>query len=241
MAHTPNTNRSAARCSRPAQRTNYFMRCFNAMRANGLTFSARRASGVILPMIVAMLLLATAPRMGWAQCPTSSPPAPDPSTCPWNTNSITITVPGTSCTEVVSYCWRVCGGGQNEVWVYSIQPGSGCGGLAPSVLINAGLQAATDTMLIDHSGMAVCPGIDPIAQVSEYIPTCWQQFLSGEIAPAECSTDCICTTTCNVCMDTTTETVTYSDCSTTHTGTCVCTPDPGYPWLAGVCYTVCSQ
>lgn len=83
-----NTNRSAARCSRRDQRTNSITRCFDAMRSNSLTFSARRASGVILPMIAVLLFLATAPKVGWGQ---SSCPSISGDCNSWN-GPITITV-----------------------------------------------------------------------------------------------------------------------------------------------------
>ena len=92
MAHTPNTNRSDARCSRRDQRTipitSRFIDMSNHGRGSGLIFSARRARRTILAF-AAFIVLAAAPRIGWGQgsCPTL--PAPD---CNMWHGPITLTV-----------------------------------------------------------------------------------------------------------------------------------------------------
>jgi hypothetical protein len=116
MGNKPkNLSSEVAQSLRPAQRTNSITRCFIAMRKSGLTFSARRASGVILPMIAALLLLATAPKGGWAQ------------TCPTGYNGpyfITETVDG-NCQMTIGYCVNCTTG---ALYIESIQPDNGgCG------------------------------------------------------------------------------------------------------------------
>ena len=174
-----------------------------------------------------------------AQCPGSTGPAPDPATCPWNTKTISITV-GT-CDMTVNYCWRVCGGGQNEVWVFSIQLGPGCEeSEEPSILIDSAVNRAADTMLVQTTGVADCPTTQ--TQVLYYVASCWyKQAVSGQNVLAACSNNCYCKTTCDACFNTNHDIV-YSNCSTVTVcdGSPDCTPDPGFGWLNGVCYLVCS-
>jgi hypothetical protein len=64
MANMPNTRRAeAARCSRPAQRTIPFTFRSRVMRSSGLILLAGRAKR-LLPLLVAVILLAAAPKMG---------------------------------------------------------------------------------------------------------------------------------------------------------------------------------
>lgn len=201
---------------------------------------------IVLTVLLTLSFLTALPEFSHAQCPGPSGPAPDP-TLPgdaWTSTSITITVPGTSCTETVYYCYRILGAGINQVWVYNIQPGSGCNGIEPSELINAGVIAATDTTLVDHVAIIDCPNHGLQQQVSYYVGSCWAQAgPSGEYNYAPCSTDCYCATTCDVCYDVTTNNVELSNCNTTTVppppNDCSCTPDPGYGWLNGDCYEIC--
>jgi hypothetical protein len=195
-------------------------------------------------LAVAAILWCGIASITYAQCPGSSGPAPDPSLPgdAWNSKTITITVPGTSCTETITYCWRFLGGGNNQVWVSNIQPGAGCDGVSPSILINAGVIAATDSMLIENTGIVACPNVGPQLQVSYYVASCWEKFgASGEYGYAPCVTDSYCVTSCDVCRDPVTLNVVYSNCTNSSVGDPVCAPDPGFEWLNGQCYTICTS
>jgi hypothetical protein len=238
MAHTPNTNRSTARCSRRDQRTNYFMRCFNAMRANGLTFSARRASGVILPMIAAMLLLAAAPREGWSQpaCPANLPP---PCT-PWSSDYVTAPVGSGGCSVNCYYCYCYCSGTVHVFITEVIPNNSFCDGIDPQILIDAGVDSAiAKAIRIGAGPIPICPGQSE--EVTKDIPSCWEvNAVSGQNEYTGCSASgCYCEITEDVCFNSTTGNPVFSNCSSSQIGSCSCTADP-WPiaWVTGTCYAL---
>jgi hypothetical protein len=235
MANMPNTRRAeAARCSRPAQRTNSITRCFIAMRKSGLNFSARRASGVILPMIAALISLTTAPQIGLAQspCPTSFlPPG-----CSWGTSTSTNVTAG-GCTVTIDYC-TICCSGTNYFYVYEMSPisGEGCDYVDPQLYENAAASALINAVACSSP----CPNGSTVTTVA--FPTCWvKNGISGEYTFSGCGTaSCYCLLSATVTC--TNGVISLSGCTSTSVGTgCEsCTPDPGPSrlWISGTCYAL---
>jgi hypothetical protein len=261
MAHTPNTNRSAARCSRRDQRTNYFMRCFNAMRANGLTFSARRASGVILPMIAAVLLLAAAAKVGHAQsdCPTLTGDCntwtevtvitsmdghplngPDSALCGQE--------PPVSCCLLMNFCYECCHG-VVETFLEKVEPiSTACTSYTVQQMIDFADWYASYWAIYQYLGQGGacditsydCP--TQYLEVESYTPGCWKLIsnLTADYVYEQCSgTGYMCQTDFNVCWDPITHTLDTSNYTTFTSGipTCTTPPDTG-SWTMGTCYTI---
>ncbi len=235
MGNKPkNLSSEVAQSLRPAQRTNSITRCFIAMRKNGLNFSARRASGVILPMIAAAFLL-------FAGTPAGAQPSL-PSGCTWSCFTQTgVTVPGTSCTITVHYCTACCSNGTAYSYVSEVDPtGSGpsCDAVDPENMIYAGEKYAEDQAVL-HCAPPPCTPPQPGLNIVSYTPTCWTEAaFSGEYEITPCSdAGCYCQQTCQVCNNG--SGLTYSNCTTITIGMCSCTTQPNQaPWVQGTCYTI---
>jgi hypothetical protein len=246
MAHTPkNLSTETARCSRPAQRTNSITRCFIAMRKNGLTFSARRASGVILPMIAALLLLAAAPRVGWGQF---CPPGADG---PYN---VFESVGG--CTIGIEYCINCTTG---QITIQDIAPAApGCSvwpvGEQMEQAIAAMIQDPNtyqNSYNLDGTHADPCPSFIPDLQmygpcmpVSSQITisTCWE---FGDNSPSAnlswvypCPETSACVFTYTVCWNSVTNSLYLSSENWTgEDGDCTIAP-PWGSWVENTCYAV---
>ncbi len=253
-----NTNRSAARCSRRDQRSNSITHCFDAMRSNSLIFSARRASGVILPMIAALLLLATVPQMGLAQsnCPTP------PSGCPSYTEAIVMasiggsplgapdsaSCPGgSSCCAVLSICYMCCGG-----QIYSSVGGidvqnNNCLGYTADQLLDWAQWYAEWYAIYQYYGQggtcdpklnSTCPGGSTV--VNGIFSQCWElNTVTGNDVYTSCQNGGYCNISFNLCYNPITGQLQTSDYTYSSTGsTCPTEPVPPNPWTANTCYTV---
>jgi hypothetical protein len=225
------TGNAAARCN------SRISSLWLASGLNRITHSAGRASGVILPMIAAVILLAAAPRVGRAQC--SSAPAL-PSGCTWTPGSTTTTVPGGSgCQITVYYCSCCC---NNIAYSYMYEivptgpPGPDCDTVNPENMIYAGAKAMRDIA----AGNCTPPpcGMGADLSITTFVPTCWTESdPSGEYEITPCSQDtCYCAETCQVCLNN--GVLQYSNCSTITHGSCACTANPWEPWLIGTCYMI---
>jgi len=256
MISTKKTGTSAARCNSQ----------ISSLRlASGLSqtiHSARRASGVILPMIAGMLLLIAMPKMGRAQCPS----APDCPTFPGDCNTwaqvcVTTSMDGsplygpdsgscggmpTTCCLTMTFCYECCHGVVETV-LDQIIPGSNCTGVTPQQMINFAAWYASIWSIYEYMGgggacdpkLAVCPTTN--LEVELYTASCWKNLLAGNIYQ-RCVPDsaCYCQTAYNVCWNPLTNSLDTSNYNTTQVGSCSCTtpPPPGIPWTPGVCYEI---
>jgi hypothetical protein len=238
MAHTPkNLSTGTARCSRPAQRTNSITRCFIAMRKSGLNFSARRASGVILPMIAALLLLAAAPRAGKAQsCPTGYS----------GQYFITETVDG-NCQMTIGYCVNCTTG---ALYIESIQPDNGgCGSSFDWLEEHAISAILSDPLVYNQTGCNFLSTVPLCGQGTNTVVTltvniCWQY---GDEDPSAsgylyyiCPGNSYCLATYTICKNIGPPvSYTFSTPTWTSYGTppgCPSEPIPPATWAQNTCY-----
>jgi hypothetical protein len=173
-----------------------------------------------------------------AQCPTSSPPAPDPGTCPWTAASVHAQIPGTSCYVWVYYCYRSCLGYNLEVYTYEVDPdpGSACSGIDPNTLINDG-KAIANIDVMQNVFVPPCGGSQEIL-VDFYSPQCWTGVAIGPTNKftGGCQS-CLCWKECNVCYNAATNSYTLYNCVIYSPTVCDCPPWPDV-WISGGCYSV---
>jgi hypothetical protein len=193
---------------------------------------------VVVTSLLVISVLASLPEVSRAQtpeCPTSLlPPG-----CSWgNSNgSVNVTIPGTTCTVQVQYCY-VCCNGQNYFYMYNMFPqSSDCDAVDPQLYENAA--AAMIMTLIGEGGCNPCPNGSTLTTVA--FPTCWVKGgISGAYTFSGCgTTTCYCSLSATVtCINGVAH---LSGCTETTVGTCsTCTTDPGASnlWVTGTCYSL---
>jgi hypothetical protein len=184
-----------------------------------------------------------------AQCPDASGPAPDPATCPWTSESVTQTIPGTTCSVTVDYCWRDCTGYGIQVYVTEVEPAPSvaCGAIDPLTLIyDAKSIAIQDALSHDPNQPPPCIG-GITSLVTTFVPACWlaQQTISGNNIFIPCSPyACVCQQQCQACFNVTGYTI--SGCTTVGAPECDCysldlTFPPAGQFQYNVCYRVPCQ
>jgi hypothetical protein len=186
-----------------------------------------------------------------AQCPDNTGPAPDPTIpggCTWNTDSTYQTIPGTSCNEMVYYCWRDCPGYGQEVWVWNVVPDmtSDCAAVDPLTLIYDANNMAVNAASFNDINIPPCVKGDPETLI-EYEPACWlaTSTASGGTQFNPCSAEaCYCEKQCKVCFEGPGFSIT--DCTTIGAPTCPCyEEDPVFPgsghFQLNTCYNVPCQ
>jgi hypothetical protein len=228
------------------------------MRKNGLNFSARRASGVILPMIAALLLLAAVSQMGLAQgsyCPV--PPtgcsytyttvlasiggtplnAPDSSTCPG----------GVSCCAILTICYMCCDGE-----IYSSLKGidiqnNNCLGYTADQLLDWAQWYAEWYAIYQYYGQGgtcdpklglVCPAGSTV--INSIFSSCWElNTVTGYDVYTACQDGYTCNISFDVCYNPITGKLQDSNYSySSSTPTCPAEPVVPHPWVINTCYAV---
>ena len=256
MAHTPNTNRSGARSSRWGQRTIPITNRYLNMRMNGRMSLARRAKW-FLPVLAAMLMLAAMPKTGRAQCPTSAPTG-----CGWIPATITTSMDGTplngadslSCTGMsptgccvaISFCYMCCNG-QIQVILNGIETlNSNCIGMTADQLIDFATWYAEVWSINQFfgQGMGCDPKLSPcpaFTQVLSYASSCWKlNTIVGDRIYTMCGDACVCNISFDVCWNTSTMQLQYSDYTYSQTGPSCPPTCPNEPsiWTPNTCYNI---
>ncbi len=178
-------------------------------------------------------------------CPDNTGPAPDPATCPWNSDFTTYTYPGTTCNITVYFCWRNCSGYGPQVYVTEVDPDatSDCDGIDPSTM----LYDARDAALQNAAGLlnvGVCSKGGSTV-VTTYMPACWVAVSNPSSGwhLVNCSNwGCYCQRACDVCYEGGSVGYSITNCTNVGAPSCDCySIDPALPSTnnqiqIGVCY-----
>jgi hypothetical protein len=158
-----------------------------------------------------------------AQCPTSAPPNPDPSTCPWSSTTVTVLMPGTTCGITIYYCCRCCLGFGAETYLTQINIDSAaCSPIDPSDMIHFASDYVRDLQAVSCGVKGFPCGYIPTLSVQTYVPSCWtESALSGQYELTPCSASgCFCEKDCKACWNG--SAIVYSHCTVTTHWDCVC-------------------
>jgi hypothetical protein len=203
---------------------------------NSFVNSKLTALAAAVLMCCSVLFITSNARAQTPQCPTSLlPPG-----CTWgNSNgSRNVTIPGTTCTVQIDFCYVCCPNGQNYFYIYAMYPqSSDCDNVDPQLYENA---AATSIFAsIADYGCSPCPNGSVVTSVA--FPTCWVKGgISGAYTFSGCGTSpCYCVLSATVtCVN---GVPSLSGCTSTTVGPCggTCTPDSWpTPWTTGICYSL---
>jgi hypothetical protein len=197
----------------------------------------RTGGGKLASALFVLLLFTGDVRAQTPECPTSVLPTG----CSWgNSNgAFPITIPGTSCTVQIQFCY-VCCSGTNYFYISAMIPqSSACDDVDPQLIENA-----ADAWLFSAAALnGQCP-IGPCpatTEVSVMTPSCWvKNGVSGAYTFDACGTgSCYCQLTAQVCISQPGNVVHISGGTSTLIGmTCTCASDPGIStlWVTGTCY-----
>lgn len=220
---------------------------------------ASSAGRLILPMLAAILIMASAPRMGRTQ-----PPCPTlPGDCnTWTQITVTTSMDGTplngpdsglctsglspTCCLSITFCYECCNG-VVETYLEQVLPVSaGCAGVTPDQFIDFADWYATVWSINEYMGGGgacdvknnPCPGSHLV--VETFTPHCWElNNIVGNGVYVWCGDDgCYCQTDYNACWDGTK--IEYSNYVQFTVGACACTPEPipPAPWIPMTCYSI---